>query len=468
MITTAAARTSLPHPRWRLPILGDLLTIDMAKPSQGLAREITRHDGIVEQRIFDFPVVVISSAELISDVNDESRWEKHVGHSLRKLRPVAGDGLFTAYNHEPNWAKAHTILMPAFTKAAMESYHPSITATVAELVDAWTSHADTHSWIDVPTEANRLTAEIVARAGIGHSFSALDDTSEDPFITTVLRELRYANRRTDAIPFYDKLFGKGQRQQHQQDKAWLRQQIATIIDTRRDAGPRTGSRDMLDYMLYTADPSTGEYLDDANITNQILTLLVAGSETSANAISFALHYLANDPDIAVAARTEIDQRWPGRAFPDFAFDEVAPLRYLRRIVDETLRLWPVAPGYFRQAKTDTTIGNGKYHFSTGDWVFVLLQAAHRDTATWGPDADAFRPDRFLSENLRALPAHIYKPFGTGARACIGRQFALHEIMLTLAAILHQFTLEPEPGYQLQASEALTLKPEMLKLRVRRR
>lgn len=466
MTTTATARTSVPHPRWRLPIIGDLITIDMTKPTQGLTRDITAHNGIVEQRIFDVSFIVLSDTGLINDVNDESCWEKHVGHSLRKLRPLAGDGLFTAFNHEPNWAKAHAILMPAFTKSAMETYHPTITATVAELVDAWS--ARTEDLIDVPTEANRLTAEIVARAGIGHSFSTLDDTSEDPFIATVLRELKYANRRTDAIPFYEKLFGKGQRHQHLQDKAWLRQQIATIIDARRDAGPRPGPQDMLDHMLYTADPTTGEHLDDTNIINQILTLLVAGSETSANAISFALHYLANNPDIAAAARAEIDERWPDRTFPDFTFDDVARLRYLRRIVDETLRLWPVAPGYFRQATTDTAIGGGKYHFATGDWVFVLLQAAHRDTTTWGSDADQFRPDRFRTENIRALPPHIYKPFGTGARACIGRQFALHEIMLTLAAILHQFTLEPEPGYQLQVSETLTLKPEKLRLRVARR
>ncbi len=465
---TPTATTPLPHPRWRLPILGDLLTIDLAKPSQGLARDITAHNGIVEQRIFDFPVIVLSDTGLINDVNDETRWEKHVGHSLRKLRPVAGDGLFTAYNHEPNWATAHAILMPAFTKAAMESYHPTMTATVAELVDAWSSRANTDAWIDVPAESNRLTTEIVARAGIGHSFNKLDDTSDDPFITTVLRELKYANRRTDAIPFYEKLFGKGQRQQHQRDKKWLREQIATIINDRRNAGPHTGRADMLDYMLNTADPATGATLDDANITNQILTLLVAGSETSANAIGFALHYLANHPDIAAEAQAEIDQRWPERSFPDIAFDDVARLRYLRRIVDETLRLWPVAPGYFRQAKTTTAIGDGQYQFNEGDWVFVLLLAAHRDTATWGDDADQFRPDRFLPDNIRALPPHIYKPFGTGARACIGRQFALHEIMLTLAAVLHQFTLEPERGYQLKVSETLTLKPDALRLRLHRR
>lgn len=454
---------ALPHPRWRLPILGDLLTIDMAKPAQGLARDIANHGGIIEQRIFDFPVVCISRADIVAEVNDETVWEKHVGHSLRKLRPVAGDGLFTAFNHEPNWSKAHNILMPAFTKAAMESYHRPMVETVSELMDVWACR--TPAWIDIPTTANRLTTEIVARAGIGHSFTTLDATGEDPFTATVLREMRYANRRTDAIPGFDKVFGRGQRHRHVRDKAWLREQIAGIVATRREQGQQSATPNMLDMMLTCADPATGEKLDDANIANQILTLLVAGSETSANAISFALHFLAQNPEIAADARAEIESRWGDRPLGEIDFDDVAPLRSLRRIVDETLRLWPIAPGYFRQAKVDTTLA-GKYRVPAGNWVFVLLVAAHRDTETWGSDAAEFRPDRFLPENLRSLPPQrIYKPFGTGARACIGRQFALHEIMLTLAAILHRFDLAAQPGYELEVSEALTLKPVGLRLQI---
>lgn len=129
-------RNPFPHPRWRMPVIGDLLTIDLAKPCQGLAREVAAHGGLIEQRIFDFPVVVVSRSDLVAEVNDETLWEKHVGHSLRKLRPVAGDGLFTAYNHEPNWAAAHNVLMPAFNRAAMESYHASMVDTVRELVDS--------------------------------------------------------------------------------------------------------------------------------------------------------------------------------------------------------------------------------------------------------------------------------------------------------------------------------------------
>lgn len=465
---SAPGTTGLPHPPGRLPFLGDILTVDFNNPCQGLLKEAPRHDGIFEQLLFGFPVVVITGSPLIKEVFNEDHWEKNVGHSLRKLRPVAGDGLFTAYNREPNWLKAHNILLPAFTKTAMTGYHNSIKATIRELINAWEMAAHNRTWIAVPEEANRLTTEIIARAGFGFSFNRLDDGSESPFVATVLRELHYANRRTDVLPLYERIFKQKRKRQHYADKKYARGYVDQLIDERRQ-NPHTGDdrRDMLDLMLTAVDPDSGEQLDDNNIGNQILTFLAAGSETSANAISFALHYLSTRPDIAAKARAEIDERWPNRDFPDIQYEEIAKLRYLRRIVDETLRLWPVAPGYFRQPKHDTTIGNSRYAFKKKDWVFVLLLAAHRDPR-WGPDAAEFNPDRFLNVDANFLEEVTYKPFGTGPRACIGRQFALHEILMTLAVILHQYELEPRPNYQLQVSEGITLKPVDLRLRLGRR
>lgn len=463
---TSRTPEAIPTPRWRLPIIGDLLTIDMQKPCQSVLGDLSASGGILEQRIFDFRGVAISRVDLVDDVNDENHWEKSVGHALRKLRPLAGDGLFTAYNNEPNWHKAHNILMPTFTKAAMASYHPAMLNTVGELIETWSSRAGT--WIDVLPATTRLTTEVVARVGVGHSFNHLSDTDNHPFIATVLRELAYANRRTDAIPHYDITLGLPRHLRHLRDISWLRQEVSALIERRRADAATPWGANMLDTMLHTADPDTGEKLDDANIINQVLTLLVAGSETTANAVAFALHLLATHPDIAAVARTEVNERLAGRTFAEITFDDVAPLRYLRRIIDETLRLWPTAPGYFRRARHDTTIGDGRYQFAAGDTVFVMLLAAHRDPGTWGSDASEFNPDRFRSENLRKLGPYIYKPFGTGMRACIGRQFALHEIMLTLATVLHHFDIEPEPGYTLQVGEAMSLRPQGLRLRMHER
>ena len=293
-----------------------------------------------------------------------------------------------------------------------------------------------------------------------HSFSKLSDPRENDFVAAFLRELAYADRHTADIP-------QDRKNQHNTDKAWIRRQVADIVEARRRSSTAGSADDLLDVLLYSTDPDTRDQLDNDNIINQLLTLLVVGSETSANAIAFALHLLSTHPAIAEQARAEIDELWPGEPLPNVDFRDIDKLTYLRCVVDETLRLWPAAPGYFRQARQDTTIGNGKHFFQAGDWVFVHLIAAHRSDA-WGPDANEFDPDRFLPENQRTLPPHTYKPFGTGARACLGRRFAIHEILLTLAAVLHEFDLEPRPGYDLSASEAMTLKPVDLQLRLHRR
>lgn len=464
---TLSAAAPIPHPRYRLPVLGDLLTIDFTSPVLGTTKKLRQsRDGILEQRIFGLSAVAVADAALIDEVNDETRWQRHVGPLVEKLRLTLGDGLFTAYNDEPNWRTAHNILMPAFAKAAMANYHDRMTATVQELFEAWRTHSAEQAWIDIPDQANRLTVEIIGRAGLGHAFGVLSDPGGNAFNAAITRELGYVRRamRVDPIPMWTHLFGKKRHQEHIADKGFIDRLVGDVVEARRGNQAPDERQDMLDIMLHSTDPDIGEQLDAENIVNQILTLMVAGSETSANTISFALHYLSTHPDVAAQARAEVDQRWPETGFPHIAFEDVAKLRYLRRVVDETLRLWPVVPGYYRQARQDTTLGGGKYAFRQGDWVAVVLLAAHRSPA-WGADADIFNPDRFLAENLRTLPPHTYKPFGTGPRACIGRQFALHEIVLTLAAILHQYDLEPQPGYHLKIAETLTLKPADFQLRL---
>ena len=455
--------TGQPSSRFQFPIIGDLTTIDFNKPVQKVTAELRKlGSGMIEQPIGQ-PVIFLADTVLIDEVNDETRWEKHVGPSLRRLRRyLLGDGLFTAYNEEPNWRTAHNILMPCFTKTAMKSYHDTMAATIGELLDAWNRKSAVRGWITIPADANRLTMEIIARVAMGHSFSKLSNPREreNAFIAAFLRELAYADRHTADID-------QSRKNQHNTDKTAIRRQVADIIKARRLNSTPGSGKDLLDVLLHSTDPDTGNQLDYDNIIHQILTLLVAGSETSANTIAFVLHFLATDPDVAARARAEIDNLWPGETLPNVVFDDVDKLRYLRCVIDETLRLWPAAPGYFRQARQDTTIGNGKHHFKAGDWVFVHLIAAHRSDA-WGPDADEFNPERFLPENLRKFPPRAYKPFGTGARACLGRRFALHEILLTIAAVLHQYDLEPRPGYCLSASEAMTLKPVDLRLRLHHR
>ncbi|WP_433662677.1 cytochrome P450 [Nocardia sp. CA-128927] len=447
----------LPHPRGRVPLLGDVLTLDLARPTQQAARDARRLGGLFERRIFGTPVIVVSSTELIEQVNDDEVWAKHVGAILTPLREIAGPGLFTAFNTEIVWGIAHRILVRGFTRDAMRGYHPVMVSAVDDLLDHWRSWGG--EWIDVVADANQLALEIIGRSGFGYSFGSFDSDRE--FGNRLRRGLTYLNRSVNLPTVVRATLLRRQTAQHRRDVAYLRGVADDIIAIRR-AAPESPQSDLLDLMLTVPDPITGEHLDDAAIHSQCITMLVAGHETSAAALSFALYELAHSPAIASKVRMEIEAVLPEAGVP-ISYDDIARLRYLRRCIDETLRLWPVAPGYFREARQSVTLGG--HEFATGDWVFVLTLAAQRDPEAWGEDADQFDPDRFTPERLRQLGRHIYKPWGTGPRACIGRQFALHGITLALAQILRRFDLHPEPGYDLIVNEQLTIKPSQFRLRL---
>ncbi len=227
---------------------------------------------------------------------------------------------------------------------------------------------------------SKLTLEVIGRCGFGRSFGSFSRDAVDPFVTAMLRALDYSQRSSIPIPILGALLGRAEAKQNAADIAYLHSVVDEVIAAR--TGNPGAHADLLDLMLTNPDPETGQQLDLENVRDQVITFLIAGHETSSNALSFALHLLATHPDIAARARAEIDAMWPDASAPSLSFDQVPKLRYIRRVIDETLRLWPSAPGYFREAIADTTVAGG-YGFKAGDWAFVLLLRLHRDPV-WGP------------------------------------------------------------------------------------
>ncbi|MGU3433974.1 cytochrome P450 [Actinomycetes bacterium M1A6_2h] len=450
----------VPHPPRRIPVMGDLLTMHVPDTAEWGWKDADVFGPIYERKYFGLRVTYLSGPDLVAEVNDDTSWDKFLGVPLADLRSIAGDGLFTAETAEPNWAAAHAVLAPAFTQAAMRSYHDIITDTIDRLVQYWQARGP-RDWLSVAPDMNNLALEIIGRVAFGYDFDSFARSEPHIMVASLLRSMKYVNRAAYSFPAAEATVFRRQRAQHHRDVATIHRFIDDIVATRKSA-PHTGEhRDLLDLMLDTVDPSTGERLSDENIRHQILTFLLAGQETSAGVLAFALHYFSTRPDVVERVRAEIEDV-TGSGPIDF--EHVGKLRYLRRVVDETLRLWPVAPGYFRQAKHDTVIG-GRYPFAAGEWVFVVLLKLHRDPS-WGTDVDTFDPDRWSRDRLPKNLAQVYKPFGTGMRACIGRQFAYHEIVLALATIARNFEFEPKPGYELLVEESVSIKPGGLEIRVR--
>ncbi|MET9970919.1 cytochrome P450 [Streptomyces sp. NPDC006356] len=450
----------IPHPPRRLPLLGDVLGASRRTPLQDSLRYARQLGPIFRRRAFNREFVFVWGTELAADMADEARFAKHVGLGIANLRPVVGDGLFTAYNHEPNWQLAHDVLAPGFSREAMAGYHPMMLAVADRLMDQWDRAVVTGRAVDVPGDMTKLTLETIARTGFGHDFGSFERSRPHPFVTAMVGTLTYAQRlNTVPTPF---LLRRAARR-NQDDIARLNGTVDDLVRARTASGG--GEGDLLGRMLETAHPETGERLSPENVRRQVITFLVAGHETTSGALSFALHHLSRHPEVAERARAEVDRVWGATATP--GYDQVARLRYVRRILDESLRLWPTAPAFAREAREDTVLG-GDHPMRRGAWALVLTAMLHRDPEVWGADAERFDPDRFDPQAVRTRPAHTFKPFGTGARACIGRQFALHEATLVLGLLLRRYEFGNDPDYRLRVTERLTLMPEGLRLRLERR
>ncbi|MFD4292914.1 cytochrome P450 [Rhodococcus sp. NPDC058532] len=459
--------TTLPHPPRRLPLLGDMLTADPHRPVQHMAEQAATLGPIFDVQVFREHLTVVSGPDLYADLCDDARFGKRIAFSTAFAREITGDALFAAYTTEPNWSRAHNILQPAFSLSAMKNYHDTMVETSRGLITHW-DRASRSGPVDVHTDTSKLTLQTIGRIGFGRDFHCFDSAEPDPYAAATLRVFAYMGRAGYRIPvrWLDQLVHHRAIARVDADVAYTQEVVDDVIRDRRAHPDAAPDDDLLALMLTTADPETGEYLDDENIRNQVFTFLAAGHETTSGTMSFALHLLATHPDVADRARTEIEALWPAGTEPDPAFADVHKLRYLRRVVDETLRLWPIGPGFLREPLHDTLLG-GRYLVRAGQPMVALTLAVHRDPL-WGGDPLAFDPDRFLPERARTRPPGVYKPFGTGLRQCIGRQLALHETVLTLAMILHRFGLEPDPGYRLQVAEEFTLKPANLRLGLRRR
>ncbi len=448
----------LPHPPFRVPFLGDVLGLNPRTPFQSSLPQTAKLGPISVRKMLGTEMVAVSGLDLVAEVHDETRFGQYVGHHLTPLREVIGDALITVDTDNPNWRVAHDILKPAFSREAMQGYHAIMLQAIREMLDYWDRAAVAGRRVDVTADTTRLALESIGRAGFGYSFGSFERRRPHRFIAAMNRMLKYASWST--FPPFTRLLRPAIRR----SGVVMGRIVDDVIQARRNgAGPATP--DLLDLMLTSTHPVTGRRLDPVNIRQQVITFIVAGHETTSGALSFALYYLTQNPDVLARAKAEVDTLWGTSDDPQPEYGDVAKLRYVRAVLDESLRLWPTAPGYLRVARKDTVLG-GRYRIKKGQWVLVVLPLVQRDPRVW-PEPERFDPDRFAPGQMKSR-AHAYKPFGTGQRACIGRQFALHEAVLTLAMILHRYDLTTDSDYRLTVSESITLKPRGFHVGVTRR
>ncbi|MEM1246407.1 MAG: cytochrome P450 [Acidobacteriota bacterium] len=457
----------IPHPPEKL-LLGNVLDLGPSTQVQDMMKLAEQYGDIFSLQIGGRRLIVVSSFELVDELCDESRFDKRVWAPLQNVRGFAGDGLFTAHTFEPNWKKAHNILMPHFGQAAMKGYHPMMLDIALQLVERG-NRLNPSDEIDVADTMTRLTLDTIGLCGFDYRFNSFQRERMHPFIRAMTSAMSIALDRSIRPEIASRLLFR-QNKRFRRGVEKMNHTVDGIIQERRASGEDLSARgDLLSAMLIGKDPETGEALDDVNIRYQIITFLIAGHETTSGLLSFAAYYLQKNPEMLDRARAEVDAVL-GRDFRQLpTYRQTLELRYIKQILNEALRLWPTAPMFALFPKEgDTTLG-GRYEISKRDGLAVLVPMLHRDQRIWGDDADEFNPDRFAPELEQERPVNAFKPFGNGQRACIGRQFAMHEAALALGLILQRFEIFPaDENYELEIKETLTLKPDGLRMKVRPR
>jgi cytochrome P450/NADPH-cytochrome P450 reductase len=454
----------IPHPPTR-PVVGNMLSLDSTAPVQNLARLAKELGPIFWLDMMGAPLVVVSGHDLVAELSDEKRFDKAVRGPLRRVRSIAGDGLFTADTNEPNWSKAHNILLQPFGNRAMQSYHPSMVDIAEQLVKKW-ERLNADEEIDVVHDMTALTLDTIGLCGFDYRFNSFYRRDYHPFVESLVRSLETI-MMIRGLPL-ENLWMQKRRRDLAGDVAFMNEMVDEIVaERRKNADAAADKKDMLGAMMTGVDRATGEQLDDVNIRYQINTFLIAGHETTSGLLSCALYALLKHPDVLKKAYQEVDRVLGPDVNVRPTYQQVTQLTYITQVLKEALRLWPPAPAYGISPLKDETIG-GKYKLKKNTFITVLVLALHRDSGVWGPNPDAFDPENFSREAEAARPVNAWKPFGNGQRACIGRGFAMHEAALAIGMILQRFKLIDVDRYQMHLKETLTIKPDGFKIKVRPR
>jgi enediyne biosynthesis protein E7 len=371
------------------------------------------------------------------------------------LSLVLGKGLLT--NDGGSWLKQRRLIQPAFHRERVATFGTLMTETTLRWTEAWETGGfiETDRPLALTQEMSGLTLSIVGKALFGTDLSA-----ENKSVGRALTTVNHLLAKGFYLPWVLTLPTLS-RHRLRVARSALYTVVEQIIRERRRR--RATHSDLLELLLEARDEETGECMTDEQVRDEVLTLLLAGHETTANALSWTFSLLAQHPHVEARLLEEYRQVLNGRPA---MIEDLPQLPYTRMVIEEAMRLYPPAWGLGRRALGDDEIGG--YAIHKGAYVLVFPFVTHRHPAFWERPG-AFDPERFSPERAAGRHRFAYFPFGGGSRLCIGNQFALYEAQLILATTLPRYELRLLPGVVVTPEPLVTLRPRGdLLMTVRRR
>jgi cytochrome P450 len=380
-------------------------------------------------------------------VTENRRFIKN--YALIFLKPLLGNGLLL--NEGQSWLRQRRLIQPAFARQRVESYASVMAECTERLIEEWHDG----EIYEIASAMMQLTMTIAGRTllgiDVGQRFSEVARCLE-----AVMHDFLARFGAAAPLPYWMPTLRNVRLRWTITRLDWILQQL---IDERRAAGP--GGGDLLSVLLNARDEEDGSRISDRQIRDEVMTMFLAGHETTANALSWTWYLLAQHPQVQERVRAEARSVLGGQR-PTAA--EIPKLVFCEQVVREAMRLYPPAYVVGRRPLEDVTIG--RHFVPAGTNILMSQWIVHRDER-WFANPLKFQPDRWANGSLSDLPKYAYFPFGGGPRVCIGNTFAMFEAPLVLAMVAERFSLELVTAEPVRIQPAVTLRPgQPIRMRVR--
>jgi cytochrome P450 len=450
---SATALAAPPRFRGRMPLLRFLRTLrDSSVATYG---EEMFEDAVIERRVLWQRYLIVNAPRGIERVlldNASNYVKSRVARRL--IEPGIGRGLLTSEGDA--WRRQRRTMAPSFDHRSLMSYAPAMTEAAAALLARWDRLPD-GAPLDIAAEMMRLTLKIIARTMFSAEADDIGPIVEEA-VGRYQREVRPSLvdllNLPDWWPRPDK-----RRWSHIFDR------FDAVIDrlVRRETAVGGESRDLLARLLEARDAETGRPMDPRELRDQVVTIFMAGHETTAQALTWTWYLLSQHPAEEATFHAELERVLGGRA-P--RFEDLARLRYTRMVIEESMRLYPPAHTMSREALAEDEIEG--HRVAKGSVVSIVPWVIHRHRLLWNRP-DVFDPERFAPERAAERPRFAYIPFGGGPRICIGASFAMTEALIILAVLAQRYRLSLAPDAAVEPVGLITLRPRHgLPMRLERR
>jgi cytochrome P450 len=451
-MSSAAANTqrlvALPPGPSGKPIVGSLLDA-WDNPLKLMLRSFSEHGPVSRFKFLWIPYMLIADADAAHHVlvSNAKAYQKSPNYDGLKI--MLGQGLLTSEGEF--WRRQRKLAQPAFHREKLAGFVDVMAECAEAMVREWRAGTET---FDAHRAMMRLTFRVV-----GKTLLSVDLDGEARAVGEALDvALEWTNDYVEAIVRVPPWVPTAKNRRFLRAKETLDRLVTKVVVDRRAAMAR-GERvpnDLLQMLLEARDGDTGEAMSDEQLKNELLTLVLAGHETTANALTFGLYLLSKHRDVREKLRAEARAVLGDERAPTIA--DLPKLPYTLQVVEEVLRLYPPAWCFERIAIEDDVVGG--FRVPKGTIVGIAPFVMHRNPSYF-PDPERFDPERFnraARTDGPERPKHAYVPFGGGARTCIGNAFALMEMQVILPILVRAFDLDPPSEFALELDPAVTLRP----------